>query len=242
MRARTVLGLWGAAVCAGAVATAGCSHYYDEYYLSLVGAASGTGAGSTTSTSSTSSTGDGGTDGDSGPPSSCIPSENAGAVADTCGVFVSSSKGSDTTGKGTKEAPYQTLGKALGEAKGQPVYACGEAFSEPVTLSASVELYGALDCAKGKRWAYDASTKTQLTAGADEVPLSLTTAASGSAVYDFAVTAANAMKAGGSSIAVLDEQADLTLERVDVGAGAGKDGDPGPGQGPGDHAIDCRWR
>ena len=50
---------------------------------------------------------DGGTDGgDSGPPPSCIPSENAAAVADTCGVFVSSSMGSDATGKGTKAAPY----------------------------------------------------------------------------------------------------------------------------------------
>ena len=38
------------------------------------------------------------------------------------------------------------------------------------------------------------------------------------------------MTAGGSSIAVLDDGADLTLDRVDVAAGAGKDGAVGAGQ------------
>ena len=170
---------------------------------------------------------DGGTGGhDSGPPPACIPSENTAAVADTCGLFVSSSKGSDTTGKGTQLSPYKTLKHALSEANGKPVYACGEAFTEAVTISASVELYGALDCAN-KTWTYDASTKTQLTAGADEVPLTLTSAASGSAVYDFAVTAVNATQPGGSSIAVLDDQAGLDLVRCDLSAGKGADGGPG---------------
>src|SRR5262249_40554183 len=142
---------------------------------------------------------------DAGTPAACIPTTSPGPVADSCGVFVSSSKGSDTSGTGTKEAPYQTLAHALASAKGQPVYACGETFTvtASVSLSARVDIYGALDCAKG--WAYDASQKTQLQADATmtPIPLTLTSGASGSSVHDFVITAADATMAGGSSIAVL---------------------------------------
>ena len=40
--------------------------------------------------------------GDGGPTPSCIPSENDAGVADTCGVFVSSSKGDDTNVAGPR--------------------------------------------------------------------------------------------------------------------------------------------
>ena len=53
----------------------------------------------------------------------------------------------------------------------------GRRSPRPVTIAASAKLYGALDCAKG--WVYDASKKTQLTAAADAIPLTLTSAASG---------------------------------------------------------------
>ena len=65
---------------------------------------------------------DGGDGGDSGPPTSCIPSANSTPVADTCGVFVSSTTGDDTNGKGTQKPPYKTLAKAL--EKATTVYAC----------------------------------------------------------------------------------------------------------------------
>src|SRR4051812_16806770 len=39
----------------------------------------------------------------------CVPSDSVGAVADTCGVFVSSSKGDDAN-EGTQEKPLKTLG------------------------------------------------------------------------------------------------------------------------------------
>ncbi len=169
---------------------------------------------------------------DSGPPSTCIPSQNGTPVADTCGVFVSSSTGSDTTGTGTKAAPYQTLAHALASAKGQPVYACGETFmvTQSVMVSTKVDVYGALDCAKG--WAYDGTNKTQIQADATmtPIPLTLASGASGSSVHDFVITAADATAAGSSSIAVLDDHADLALENVDVAAGIGKDGSPGAAQ------------
>src|SRR5262245_16023394 len=91
------------------------------------------------------------------------------AVADACGVFVSSSLGADDTDpkRGTKEKPFKSLTAALAAASDRPVYACGEAFREVVTVSAAVTLFGALECANG--WAYDASTKTQLTADPDAI-------------------------------------------------------------------------
>ena len=87
-----------------------------------------------------------------------------------------------------------------------------------------VTLYGALDCTKG--WAYDASKKTALTATADAVPLTLSASATGAvvSVFDFAITAADASAAGGSSIAVLANGVTATLTRVDLVAGKGADG------------------
>lgn len=167
----------------------------------------------------------GGTDGgDSGPPPSCIPSLNDKPVAASCGIFVSSKSGDDTNGKGTPAAPYKTIGKALG--KGTTIYVCaGTApYTEAVTVDQPVTLFGALDCAT---WAYSSTTKTQLTAPADAVPLTLTSSASGSAVEDFAITAVDAKTSGVSSIAVLDQGADLNVARCALTAGKGADGAPG---------------
>ena len=166
---------------------------------------------------------DGGTGGSM--PAGCDPTTIKGAVADTCGVFVSSSKGNDGTGKGTKEQPYQTIGKALAKAGGKPVYACGEGFTEAVTVSAGVTIYGALGCSG--QWFYDAANKTTLTAPADAVPLTLASTAGGTTIHDFAITAADAMMAGGSSIAVLADGVATSFVRVDITSGKGQDGAAG---------------
>jgi hypothetical protein len=163
--------------------------------------------------------------GTGGPPPGCEPSMSSAPVADTCGVFVSTL--GDDGNAGTKEKPLRTIGAALG--KGTAIYACAGAmpFSEPVMVSKAVTLFGALDCAT---WGYDATNKTQLTAVADGVPLTLASTAGGSEVYDFAITAADAMTAGGSSIAVIDDGAGVVLEGVSVTAGAGAVGTAGMGQ------------
>jgi hypothetical protein len=163
--------------------------------------------------------------GEGGPPPSCTPSLNSAPVAAACGVFVSSAGGDDTNGKGTPTAPYKTIGKALAESA-STVYACvGTApYTETLTVSKAVTLFGGLDCTT---WAYSAATKTQLTGPSDAVPLTLVSSASGSAIEDFTITAADATKAGGSSIAVLDDGAQLALTRCDVTAGKGADGAAG---------------
>jgi hypothetical protein len=159
---------------------------------------------------------------DGGPPAGCDPSKTVGPVADTCGVFVSPT--GDDGNAGTKAKPLKTLTAAM--VTGSTIYACAGAtpFSEAVTVSKAVTLFGALDCGT---WAYAAQTKTQLTAPANAVPLTLSSLASGTQVDDFAIKAADATTAGGSSIAVLDNGADLDLTRCDLTAGKGANGAPG---------------
>ena len=191
-------------------AVAGCYDYGNDCAYTL----ECTGAGSSSSSSS-------GTGGDGGPPPGCIPSDNNEPVADSCGVFVSSSLGGDSN-VGSKDKPFATIGKALTKANGKPIYVCGEAFKEAVTLDAGVTLFGAVDCTNG--WIYAASKKTQLTADADAIPLTLTSAASSAEVFDFAIVAADAMKDGGSSIAVVVDQAAVSFTRCEITAGSGKAG------------------
>jgi hypothetical protein len=151
-------------------------------------------------------------------------------VADSCGVFVSSSLGVDgnEADRGTKKKPFKSITAALSKAKVTRIYACAESFSEPVTISAAVELYGALDCKKS--WAYDEKVKSKLTADADVIPLKLMSTASGVEVHDFVISAADAKSAGMSSIALLDDQAPLLLENVDFVAGSGAAGMAGAAQ------------
>jgi hypothetical protein len=157
-----------------------------------------------------------------GTSAACVPGDNPEPVDDGCGIFVSSSRGQDTNA-GTKSAPLKTLQQALDQAKGRPIYACAEAFAGSVTLASGSALYGGVDCAKN--WAYvGATTKTALTGDADKPALTIAKAAGRAEVADFAIQAANAMAAGGSSIAVFAAEVTAHLTRCDLVAG---DGAPG---------------
>jgi len=164
---------------------------------------------------------------DSGPPAGCDPITSADPVADTCGVFVSPT--GDDGNAGTKEKPLKTITAAL--TRSATIYACAGAspFTEAVKIdkAETVTLFGALDCENG--WAYDPSKKTQLTAAPDAVPLTI--ANDRGDVYDFAITSANAMQPGGSSIAVLASGAGATFSRCDLIAGDGQLGDSGKSGG-----------
>jgi len=156
-------------------------------------------------------------------PADCVPHDKGGPVAGTCGIFVSSSLGSDAN-DGSKDKPFKTLSAAIAkaEAAGKPVYACAETFTGSMTITKGIDVFGALDCAKD--WVYDGATKTVLVGAPDEIPLFLSGAAKGATVADFRVQAADAMKAGGSSIAVIAEDAAMELVRCEVIAGNGADG------------------
>ena len=197
-------------------------------------ASTGTSGGGSSSTSASTQTGSsgGGASGNGGGGSSststmtnCDPT--MWSVDGSCGIFVSSSMGHDTDA-GTKSKPVKSLAHAISLAQGSPIYACGEAFSESITLPAGSTLYGALDCAHG--WIYAAAMPTQLTAPADQVPLTLASGAAASSVSDFAVTALDAATPGGSSIAVFANAATATLERCTLTAGIGGAGTAGAHQ------------
>jgi hypothetical protein len=208
----------------------GCLDALGDFYLPLTdpklaaGGASGTGGTSGTS-------GTGGTGGTGGTPVVCIPSESKDPVADSCGVFVSSSLGVDDAAadRGTQAKPFKTIGTALMKADGARVYACAESFNEAVTISAAVDLYGGLDC---KSWAYVGTTKkTKLTAAADAVPMTVNSAVGAVSVEDFSITSEAATASGGSSIAVLVNAAAVSFARCDLAAGDAKDGGLGDSGG-----------
>ncbi len=159
-----------------------------------------------------------------GPQPGCVPSaSNKDPIADTCGIFVSSSLGADMPGAGTKDKPFKTLGAALAEAamSKMSVYACAEKYTESISVAAPVSIFGGLDCAKA--WVYS-GTKATLTTGADAVPLLVQPSASGSGLADFTVQAVSATKDGGSSIAAIVDGATMKFTRCDLIAGDGKPG------------------
>jgi len=221
--------LWGIVVAGGSLAGAlalytGCGALPDDCRErfncapGIGGSSSGTLTSASTSTSA-------GTGGDSGPPAQCVPTAGQDAVADTCGLFVSVSLGDDTkVGVGSKSKPYKTLAAAVVAASATKarIYACAETFTETVTVTAGVGIYGGLDCANG--WTYTDGARSTLTTEADAVPLTLSDQAAGVELFDFKVQAVNALLAGGSSIAVIANQVTASLTRCDLIAGNGKDG------------------
>lgn len=163
-------------------------------------------------------------DSSDGIPPQCIPSDENGVLDDRCGLFVAAATGDDTNG-GTKEKPLATLTRAIALANGRPVYACAGAkpFNEAIFVQGDANLFGGLDCAT---WEHAPETKTKWTAGADEVPL-LAGIDANVAANDMVIEAADAVKAGGSSIVVLAVAAKIHLTRCEVIAGnaaAGADG------------------
>ncbi|WP_437990161.1 hypothetical protein [Sorangium sp. So ce145] len=129
-------------------------------------------------------------------------------------------------GDGTKAKPYTSLGKAIANANGKRVLACASgAFAESVTIEAGVEVIGGFDC--GAEWTWSEEARSAIEAPADQVALTVTKDAGGAKVKGFAITAASATEAGGSSIGVAVADVEAELAHVDVTAGDGMAGDNG---------------
>ena len=165
--------------------------------------------------------GSGGTGG--GTPAECIPSTNADPVSDECGIFVGGELATNDS-PGTKAAPVATLGHALQIAGTLRIYACAQEFAEAVQVPAGIEIYGGLDCAT---FAYVEGQKTTIAPAPELVPLTLLRG-TGARIEGVVAKAADAMTAGGSSIAVLaQEGAEATLASCEIHAGEGAPGQPG---------------
>lgn len=89
---------------------------------------------------------------DAQPPPQCDgtkrPDQDACVIDEAFGVFVSASKGNDSTGNGSRTLPFATLTKAIiaGMQAGRRVYACAETYAESIDLANGVDVYGYFDC------------------------------------------------------------------------------------------------
>jgi hypothetical protein len=151
-----------------------------------------------------------------------VPSDAIGPVDTSCGVFVSSSAGSDDN-VGSQDKPWQTLQYAIDHAKGKPIYACNETFSEAIAVGGPITMYGALDCTNN--WIYTPEKKSTVSAkpnaSGDTVALSMIQTAKNVSFFDFAFQSQSALAASSSSIAVLANGSVATFTRCDLTAGNG---------------------
>lgn len=165
--------------------------------------------------------------GTSGLPPGCAgdPTTVAMLVTEECGVFVQA----DATGSvedGTQGHPFKTLQKAIDNAGGRRVYACSSApYSEAVTIAAPIEMYGGFECTKA--WAWKVDARSALNGPAGSVALTVTKQGDGAKVQGFAITAANAIEKGSSSIAVAVDDIAAALTSCEVTAEDGMPGEDG---------------
>ncbi|WP_233561975.1 hypothetical protein [Sorangium cellulosum] len=179
--------------------------------------------------------GSGGSGGEEPPdPCEADPREDPGAVSEACGVFAQA--GAAEGGEGTRQRPYGSLQEAIerAAAEGKRVYACAEgeaAFSESVKVEAGLEVIGSFACAG---WTLQEGKKSAIAGPADQVALTIGEGAAGARVEGFAIRAADAKQAGGSSIGVVVAAVEAELAEMTVTAGHGMDGARGttPGEAP----------
>ncbi len=82
------------------------------------------------------------------------PKDAPCVISETYGVFVApaGNGGSDTTGTGSRGAPYATIGKGIASAGGKRVYVCGATYGEQVVVAAAqdtIGVFGGLACPVG---------------------------------------------------------------------------------------------
>ncbi len=223
-----------------------CSTYPNSAKCAI---ATGTGASTSSSTSATSPTssttssttstmGTGGMDSGPPPPPNCsgppvapttVKGKTTGNILDECAVFVSPTS-TAATPDGSMASPYKTLKDALGATTSSKnkVFACKSgAFSEAVTLSSEIEVYGGFDCTTDPtQWTWAAADRSEIDGPADGVALTIMAAADGALVSGFTIKGAAPSSAtmGGSSIAVAVDDMPakgVTIEQCDISAAAG---------------------
>jgi hypothetical protein len=171
----------------------------------------------------------------------CNPTKETPYVDNSCGIFVSSSKGNDNN-NGSRESPLRTVKRALDLLPTKPlpklgtksIFLCAEQFVEDVTLPSGVTVVGGLDCRAPApaTWDYNAdNVETVLTAPEGKVPLRLAAGKGITVVRDAHVKAmaVSDTMPGVSSIGVIVEGVEAKFERlvIEAGSGArGADGEP----------------
>ena len=153
------------------------------------------------------------------------PKDSPACVADSVGIFVSST-GSDTD-PGTKAKPVQTIAGALSKVGGLPrIYICAGKYPEDIVLDTShdgVSFYGGWKCSD---WSYDMSSVPVI--GKGTLALRIDSLAKATTLADLEVDASDATTPGGSSIGVLvNASANVSFKRTTLRSGKGVAGSVG---------------
>ncbi len=148
---------------------------------------------------------------------------------------------------GSTQRPYRTIGQALSHMGGRTrIYVCNGLYSEQVTITSPVAIYGGLSCSAvdgGLSWSY-VGGNAQVIALTSAHALAITgvgslqdagvDGAAGEAgigasvtIEDMAFASPSATTAGSSSIAASITASSVQLVRVTLTAGRGADGAPG---------------
>jgi hypothetical protein len=148
----------------------------------------------------------------------------AAAAADDAGA-------SDAGTDGSKDHPFATLGEALAQLGAKTrIFLCNGSYSEELSITTPVRLYGGLSCApgpSGRAWAYVGATST-VTSPSPRPALSVSGASgAGVTLEDVSFTSPSVTTAGGSSIAAIVSSSTVNLVRVTLTAGSGAGGSPG---------------
>jgi len=156
---------------------------------------------------------------------------DGGCIANTSGVFVSAT-GTNAPGFGTMKKPYASISYALANLDGaNAVYVCGSgaSYSDQITVTAPVSLYGGLTCTS-LPWTYSRAAVPQVMGTSPSSTLEVADVVGAVDVEDMAFFApdANPASPGESSIAVfVSESTGVTFKRVTMTSGAGSTGATG---------------
>jgi hypothetical protein len=168
-------------------------------------------------------------DADTGPTCTLgAPPSMNGCITATSGVFVSMA-GMDMAGYGTMSMPYASVTYALLHLTStNTVYVCGGTYTDQITVSAAVTVYGGLTCAGGD-WVYSASAVPVITATNASFGVEIDAGTAAVDVEDVEVDGADA-GAGGTTIAMwANASTNVTLHRVKIVGATGGQGATGAG-------------
>ncbi len=158
-------------------------------------------------------------------------------LTETYGVFVATptSGGSDANGTGTRAKPYATISHALTNLNGLArVYVCGGSYSDQVSVTTPVSIYGGLTCAGGT-WQYVAGTIPIVTSATAAFALRVSGVSGRVLVEDMAFTSPTATGTDGngnglsSTAALVNASTNVTFVRTTLTAGQGAAGSTGAG-------------
>lgn len=167
------------------------------------------------------------------------PIDNPCMISERYGVFVSPA-GSDSTGAGTRGAPFRTMMRALQAAKAETrrVFACdnGTGYADAMSIDASLDgmaLYGGFDCT---RWTIAANARTVLRPAAGPA-LTLTNLSVGAIVDHFDLQSADAALNESSIAVVVQSSQHVVFRRTRIASAKGGNGSNGADGVPGDDAT-----